>query len=68
MDAKKSKKLRALVYVGLAGGLVGVSNYSAAAHGNAYSNNTNGAEITWQADEFQVVQQNDQVKATADAK
>jgi hypothetical protein len=55
MDPKKSKKLRALVYVGLAGGLVGVSTMSTAAHGNASSHTLGTKSINWQADDFKVV-------------
>ena len=62
MDQKKSKKLRALVYVGLAGGLVGVSTMSAAAHGNASSHGIDTQSISWQVDDFTVVD----VKADAE--
>ena len=52
MDPKTTRKLRALVYTGLAGGLVGVSTYSAAAHGNAYSTDVLPEPISWQADDI----------------
>jgi hypothetical protein len=58
MDPKKAQKLRALVYTGIATGLVGVSTYSAAAHGNASSHSpANGQTISWQADDFVVSEQ-----------
>lgn len=60
MDPKNSKKLRALVYVGLAGGLVGVSTMSAAAHGNASSNFNLWDRISWQADDIVIDQQTKQ--------
>lgn len=54
MHPTKAGKLRALVYTGLAGGLVGVSTYSAAAHGNASSHCAPlpGQTITWDADDL----------------
>ncbi|WP_374674258.1 hypothetical protein [Ideonella sp.] len=54
MDSNKTRKLRALVYTGLAGGLVGVSTYSAAAHGNAYSTDVLPEHISWEADDIVV--------------
>mgnify|MGYP000302345318 CR=1 FL=1 len=52
MNPKKTRRLRALVYTGLAGGLVGVSTYSGAAHGNASSHGLlRGQDATWWADE-----------------
>lgn len=63
MDPKNSKKLRALVYAGLAGGLVGVSTMSASAHGNASSHGTI-TKIKWQADEIVVDQQAKQQEAS----
>jgi hypothetical protein len=60
MDKKNTKKLRALVYVGLAGGLVGVSTMSAAAHGNASSHYLLAKPLTWQADDFVVDQKQQQ--------
>lgn len=69
MDPKKAKKLRALVYTGLAGGLVGVSTYSAAAHGNASTRSVvDGQQITWQADDFVVAQQPTQATTQTQAK
>lgn len=52
MDPRTTRKLRALVYTGLAGGLVGVSTYSAAGHGNAYSTDVLPDQVTWQADDI----------------
>lgn len=53
MDPKTTRRLRALVYTGLAGGLVGVSTYSGAAHGNASSHCVQlpGQDAAWWADE-----------------
>lgn len=50
-------RLRALVYAGLAGGMVGVCGLSVAAHGNASPASAHSAgSLTWNADDF-VVQQ-----------
>jgi len=63
MDKKNAKKLRTLVYVGLAGGLVGVTSMSASAHGNASSHTIHAKKLTWQADDF-VVDQKQQAAPT----
>jgi hypothetical protein len=54
MHPTRARKLRALVYTGLAGGLVGVSTYSAAAHGNASSHCAPlpGQTVSWDADDL----------------
>ena len=68
MDQQRSNsKLRKLVYAGLAGGLVGVSGMSLAAHGNASPATQNGTKITWDAEDF-VVQDAAPAKAEAPTK
>ena len=66
MDRKKS--LRALVYTGLAGGLVGVTSMSAAAHGNASSHVVDSEVLSWQADDFVVKHQELKPQAQAEKK
>lgn len=52
--AETKKTLRKLVYAGLAGGMVGVC-LSATAHGNASPGPRASEALSWQADDFVVV-------------